>query len=75
MLATKKQLTYLQSLTDKAEVVRRRHPSLVPLGLYHTVWGMGMTSEKASLRIQFYESILDRADRAMHPTTKNDKNL
>ena len=71
MLATKKQLTYLQSLTDKAEAIRLRHPSLVPLGLYHTVWGMGMTSEKASLRIQFYQSILDRADREMHPTTEN----
>ena len=68
MLATQKQLTYLQALTDKAEAIRQRHPSLIPLGLYHKVWGMGMTSEKASLRIQFYQSILDRADREMHPT-------
>jgi hypothetical protein len=71
MLATQKQIAYLQALTDKAEAIRRRHPSLIPLGLYHTVWGMGMTSEKASLKIQFYQSILAKADEAMHPTSEN----
>lgn len=68
MLATRKQVTYLQDLTDKAEAIRRKHPSLIPSGLYHTKWGEGMTSEKASLRIQFYQSILDKAEKAMHPT-------
>ena len=31
---------------------------------------MGMTSEKASLKIQFYQSILAKADEAMHPTSE-----
>ena len=69
MLATTKQIRLLQDLTDRAEVIRGRHPSLIPSGLYHTKWDAGMSSEKASLRIQFYMSILDKADRALHPDT------
>lgn len=67
MLATRKQITYLQSLADRAESIRRKHPSLIPPGLYYQKWEDGMTSEKASLRIQFYQSILDKADQAMNP--------
>ena len=61
MLATRKQIAYLQALTDRAEALRRRHPGAFPAGLYHKKWEAGMTSEKASLRIQFYQSILDKA--------------
>ena len=70
MLATRKQIDYLQDLTDKVCALKQRHPSLVPSGMYHTKWDEGMTSEKASLRIQFLQSILDKADREMHPTNQ-----
>ena len=67
MLATRKQITYLQDLTDRAEKIKREHPSLIPLGLYHKTWDIDMTSEDASLRISFYRSILDRCDMVLFP--------
>ena len=62
MLSTKKQIAYLQHLTDRAESIKQRHPSLIPQGLMHQVWEMGMTSEKASARIDYYNAILAQAD-------------
>ena len=66
MLATKRQIAYLQSLTDRAEYIRQRHPSLIPQGLYHRVWDVGMTSERAGLTIQMYRNILDKCNKAMY---------
>ena len=62
MLATRKQIAYLQHLTDRAEFIKMRHPSLIPQGLMHQVWGMGMTSDKASARIAYYNAILEQCD-------------
>ena len=62
MLATAKQIAYLQHLADRAESIKMRHPSLIPQGLMHQVWGMGMTSEKASARIAYISNILNQAD-------------
>lgn len=71
ILATKKQITYLQSLADKAEFIKMRHPSVMPLGLYHIKWGdMGITSDKASRCIQFYNEILRKADEILNPMPK-----
>lgn len=69
-LATTKQIKYLQDLTDKAEFIKTRHPSLIPQGLMHHKWEMNLTSERATLTIQFYQSILDRADKELHPWKK-----
>lgn len=68
-LATAKQVAYLQHLTDRAVYLKMRHPSLVPNGIFPIIWE-SMTSEKAQLRIRFYQSILDRADLILHPATK-----
>jgi hypothetical protein len=65
MLATKRQIAYLQSLTDRAEYIRQRHPSLIPQGLYHRTWDIGMTSEKASARIDYYNAIITRCNKIM----------
>ena len=67
MLATRKQIDYLQSLADRAEGIRRKHPSLIPAGLYYERWTPDMTSAKASLRIRMYQSILAKADQALYP--------
>lgn len=66
-LATMKQLRYLQDLADRTEIIRLRHPSLVPQGLTHTTFQYGMTSEKAGLRIQMYRNILDACFAELHP--------
>ena len=58
MLATKRQIAYLQALTDKVEVVRRSWPWLIPLGLEYKRWDIDMTSDKASARIDYYNAIL-----------------
>jgi len=67
ILATSKQIKYLQDLADKAEFIKMRHPSLIPQGLDHIRWELGITSEKASLCIQFYNDILRKADAQLHP--------
>ena len=73
-LATSRQIQYLQDLTDKAEQIKRSHPSVIPNGLYHKNWEMTLTSEKAHLTISFYEAILDRADKELHPWKKLRRN-
>ena len=70
MLSTKKQIAYLQHLTDRAESIKQRHPSLIPQGLMHQVWEMDMTSEKASARINYYEAILNKCDLVLFPKKK-----
>ena len=70
MLATKKQINYLQALTDRAQFIKMRHPSLIPQGLMHTKHDLGMTSEKAGLYIQMYRAILDKADAQLYPRKK-----
>ncbi len=66
MLATSKQISHLQYLTDRAEYIRMRHPSLIPQGFQHTIWPIGMTSEKASARITYLRSFLDKANDALY---------
>lgn len=67
LLATNKQIAYLQVLADKAEHIKSRHPSLIPQGLHHIRWELGITSDKASRCIQFYNEILRKADLQLHP--------
>lgn len=70
ILATTKQIQYLQVLADKAEYIKTRHPSLIPQGLDHIRWELGITSDKASRCIQFYNEILRKADLILNPTPK-----
>ena len=70
MLATKKQISYLQHLADRAQFIKMRHPSLIPQGYIHQDWGMDMTSEKASARIDYHKAILDQADAILYPWKK-----
>lgn len=70
MLATLKQIAYLQHLTDRAEFIKMRHPSLIPQGLVHKVWDMGMTSDQASARIDYHKAILAQADAILFPHKK-----
>ena len=72
LLATTKQIQYLQALADRADFIKMRHPSLIPQGLSHIRWELGITSDKASRCIQFYNEILRRADEIIHPTPKDD---
>ena len=65
MLATMRQIQYLQALTDRAEHIKMRHPSLIPDGLYHKRWDIGMTSEKAHLLILMYNAILAQCDQIL----------
>ena len=74
MLATAKQIAYLQHLADRAESIKMRHPSLIPQGLMHQVWGIDMTSEKASARIDYYSAILAQADAILFPSKKMAEN-
>ena len=70
MLATIKQIAYLQHLTDRAESIKMRHPSLIPQGLMHTHWDIDMTSDKASARIDYYNAILSACDTILFPHMK-----
>lgn len=71
ILATNKQIAYLQSLADRCDVIKLRHPSLIPQGLAHIKWAdEGVTSDKASRCIKFYTEILRKADLVLHPTAK-----
>ena len=70
MLATRKQIDYLQHLTDRVDIIRQRHPSLIPQGLVHTQWDIDMTSEKASARIDYYRAILANCNIILHPWKK-----
>ena len=66
-LATTKQIQYLQSLTDKAERIKQKHPSLIPLGLMYRKWTLDLTSEQVGLRIQMYNKILQNCYRILYP--------
>lgn len=66
MLATRRQIDYLQHLTDRADYLKWRHPSLIPAGLYHQKWDIGMTSERASLMIEFYRNIVESANKKLY---------
>jgi len=69
--ATKNQITYLQDLADRCDIIKMRHPSLIPQGLTHIKWANeGVTSDKASRCIQFYNEILNNADLQLHPRKK-----
>ena len=71
ILATNKQIAYLQDLANRCEYIKMRHPSLMPCGLFHIDWDKeGVTSEKASRCIQFYTEILRKANEILHPTEK-----
>ena len=70
-LATNKQIAYLQDLANRCEFIKMRHPSLIPQGLTHIKWdNEGVTSDKASRCIQFYNEILRKADEILHPMPK-----
>jgi len=63
MLATQRQLNYLQDLADKVENIKRRKPSLVPLGIIHRNFRRewrenGITSREASRLIDIYLSVI-----------------
>ena len=66
MLATRRQIEYLQHLTDRAEYLKRKHPALIPSGMYHRVWDLGMTSDLASARIDYYKAIVDSAHKKLY---------
>ena len=70
ILATNRQIAYLQALADKAEYIKTKHPSLIPQGLFHIRWELGITSDKASRCIQFYNEILSKADLTLNPRQK-----
>lgn len=70
MLATQRQIDYLQHLADRADFIKMRHPSLIPQGLDHIRWELGITSEKASNCIRFYNEILANADLHLYPRKK-----
>ena len=74
LLATNKQIEYLQALADRADFIKMRHPSLIPQGLSHIRWELGITSDKASRCIQFYNEILRKADAILHPMPKVSQN-
>lgn len=73
MLATLKQIHYLQALADRAQFIKTRHPSLIPQGLMHRKFDIDMTSEQAGLRIQMYQNILDKAHYEMYPSLRKAK--
>ena len=51
MFATKRQVAYLNHLSDRAEFIKMRHPSLIPQGLMRETYQFGMlSSEKAGLQ-------------------------
>ena len=70
MLATLKQINYLQHLADRAQFIKLRHPSLIPQGLEHTQFQLGLTTDQAGLRIQMYRAILEQADAILYPRKK-----
>ena len=71
ILATNKQIAYLQNLADRCDFIKMRHPSLIPQGLVRIDWhNEGVTTDKASRCIQFYNEILNNADLQLHPRKK-----
>lgn len=75
-LATRKQILYLQELANRCDFIKMRHPSLMPLGLNLIDWDKeGITSDKASRCIQFYNEILRKADEILHPAKAETEDL
>lgn len=74
MLATRKQIDYLQHLTDRAEYIKKRVPGMIPCGLYHRKWDCDMTSSLASSRIAYYCNILDSVDKSLYSRKKVSEN-
>ena len=71
ILATNKQIAYLQDLADRCDFIKMRHPSLIPQGLVRIDWDkQGVTSDKASRCIQFYTEIIRKAEEILHPMPK-----
>lgn len=66
MLATRRQIEYLQHLTDRAAYLKRKHPALIPNGVFHKVWDMGMTSDLASARIEYMSRIVTNANNMLY---------
>lgn len=62
MYATEKQINLLNSLSKRAQAIKRYHPSLIPMGLYPQTFELGLTKEEAGLRIQMYKHILANCD-------------
>jgi len=60
ILASRAQIAYLQRMTDEADLIKMRHPSLIPQGLMHRRWEFGLSRERAGLYIQMYRSILSK---------------
>lgn len=63
MLATQKQLSYLQSLADRVERVKMRKPSLVPKNVEYRnfrneYFRYGITTRQASELIDFYLQVI-----------------
>lgn len=67
MLATQKQIAILRDLTARIDIIRMRHPSLVPQGWERNEWDIDMTSDKASARIDYYKEILRQCDLILYP--------
>lgn len=62
MYATEKQINYLNSLSERAQAIKRYHPSLIPMGLYPQKFELGLTKHEVGLRIQMYKHILANCD-------------
>lgn len=62
MLATDKQINYLQQLADKVERMHKAHPGAVkcktPYINWHTERHKGVTTLDASIRIKAYKTII-----------------
>ena len=62
MLATDKQIKYLQYLADKVERKRKEHPDAFKTAPTYINWQneryKGVTSEDASIRIDAYKNII-----------------
>lgn len=65
MLATRKQIEYLNHLSQRAAYLKMRHPSLIPDGLYNQSFD-GITSERASMVIEYHLSILNKANEQLY---------
>lgn len=63
MLATDKQINYLQYLADKVERIRKKHPEAFdkvapPYVNWHKERHLGVTTIDASIRIDAYRTIV-----------------
>ena len=70
MLATSKQISLLNSLSARIDIIKMRHPSVIPQGWTRQDWSMSMTSEKASARIDYHKAILHQAYLILFPWMK-----